>query len=74
MTAIQIKSLKHCIRLLQSVDSYPIHSALSAAMRKEGISEEAKERIINCVRDAILTETSKAYEAKEWAEALLVDE
>ncbi len=73
MTNLQKKSLQHVSETLKTFDTYPIYSALIAAMTEEGIDNAVRSIITTKYEKAVNEQSKKVSDAKEWVNALIID-
>lgn len=73
MMNIQKKTLQHVSDTLKSFDTYPIYSALIAAMTEAGIENSVRSKIADKYNDAISEQRKKVNTAKDWIDTLISD-
>lgn len=73
MTNIEQKALAHVLRTIESIDTFPIHSALSKAMVEAQITNDIKTMILDKYETAMAAQILKIRDAQEWLKAIITD-
>ena len=73
MTNIEQKALSHVLRTIESIDTYPIYSALSTALIEAKIDADVKATILDKYNKAMEIQILKVRDAQGWLEAIIAD-
>jgi len=73
MTDIENKALNHVFKIIESIDTYPIYSALSNAMSDAKIADDIKKHILDKYDKAMATQILKVRYAQGWLQVIIND-